>query len=550
MRTLLQLCHARAIVVVLAATLTGCSRPVAPDLVLLNGAVITGDASRPTAEAVAISGERIVAVGSSAEVSALASSATRRIDVQGRTVVAGLNDAHAHFSIDPQGARLAFEALDPAWDTVRTGIARAAAQESRGTWITASVGPSVVLDPAITRDALDRVAPAHPVILRAYYGHGYVLNSAALRDLVVNDETPDPLGGYFERTKGSRRINGRAWEYAAWNLDRLLGERASDADVIAALQATAREAAGFGITSMQVMSNAVRITRFVELLVNADLPIRVRATPFALTEVGRRHRSETRQAPWLIYPTSQVTVGGVKWVIDGTPYERGAALRHDYADRPGWRGAANFSDAEVEVIVREAAGLDQPLMLHVAGDASAEAVIATLERLAAAGQGPARRVRLEHGDGVVGDLIPRAKALGLIVVQNPSHFTDVPLFHARWGLGMQPLRSLIDGGVHVALGSDGPMNPFLNMMLATVHPSNPAEAITRAQALDAYTRGAAFAEHEENWKGTIAVGRAADLAVLSHDILSVPPPELPKTHSVLTIVAGKVVHDPGGMHTR
>ncbi len=108
---------------------------------------------------------------------------------------------------------------------------------------------------------------------------------------------------------------------------------------------------------------------------------------------------------------------------------------------------------------------------------------------------------------------------------------------------MQPLRSLIEAGIPVALASDGPLNPFLNIMLATIHPYNPKEAVTREQAVRAYTFGPAFAEFAEHEKGTIAEGRWADLAVLSQDIFVAPLPEIPKTNSVLTIVGGKIVHD-------
>jgi hypothetical protein len=107
----------------------------------------------------------------------------------------------------------------------------------------------------------------------------------------------------------------------------------------------------------------------------------------------------------------------------------------------------------------------------------------------------------------------------------------------------QPLRSLLDAGIPVALGSDGPMNPYLNIMLASIDPDRPKEAMTREQAVIAYTLTSAYAEFREKDKGTLEPNKLADLAVLSQDIFSVPPPDLQKTTSVLTIVGGKVVYD-------
>ena len=139
----------------------------------------------------------------------------------------------------------------------------------------------------------------------------------------------------------------------------------------------------------------------------------------------------------------------------------------------------------------------------------------------------------------------RARNLGVIVVLNPAHFLPPDMIYARYSPQTKffPFRSLIEAGIPVALGSDGPMNPFLNIMLATIHPSRPTEAITREQAVRAYTYGSAFAEFAENEKGTIAKGRLADLVVLSQDIFVAPVPGLPNTRSVLTIVGGKIVYD-------
>lgn len=158
-----------------------------------------------------------------------------------------------------------------------------------------------------------------------------------------------------------------------------------------------------------------------------------------------------------------------------------------------------------------------------------------------------RRVRFEHGDGLTPDLIQRAKEMGVVVVQNPTHLAVVRMFPDLSGrfekIKAQPLRSLLAAGIPVALGSDGPMNPYLNIMLASVHPNRPSEAITREQAVIAYTLTAAYAEFAEKDKGSLETGKLADLAVLSQDIFTVDPSELLKTESVLTIVGGKIVYD-------
>ncbi|TGD81535.1 amidohydrolase [Hymenobacter wooponensis] len=511
------------------------------DIVLLNGQLFTSDATRPTAQALAIRGERIVAVGTTAEVSKLVGPNTRRIDVQGRTVTPGFNDAHNHFSPEPAGVHLTFKTMEPTWEETTQALSSAVQQAPAGTWVFGSVGATVVLNEQVTRAALDQLAPRHPVLLRAYYGHGYIANSLGLAKLTIQEQQPDPLGGHFEHTS-SGQLNGRFWEYAQWQPSRTLAAQVPDSTVIRGLRQMAAEAVRMGITSVQLFS-FMPFARFVRVLGQANLPIRVRAIPFSPTTPQQRDLSEARQLPPPAAPNAKVKASGIKWVLDGTPYERGAALRQPYQDRPGWTGKLNFSEAEVARMVQESLDLHQQLLVHCAGDQSAAVVLQALERNGPAASWPARRVRIEHGDGVVADLLPRAKKLGVVVVQNPIHFSEPALFHQRWGTGMQPMRSFLTAGVPLALGSDGPLNPFLNIMLASLAPSNPAEALTRPQAVQAYTYGSAFAEFAERDKGRLAVGQLADVAVLSQDIFAVPPPALPATTSILTIMGGQIVYD-------
>jgi hypothetical protein len=194
-------------------------------------------------------------------------------------------------------------------------------------------------------------------------------------------------------------------------------------------------------------------------------------------------------------------------------------------------------------MLKESLDFKQQLLVHAVGDQTIHMVFDAMEKYDAKVDWNSKRVRIEHGDGVIDELIPRARKLGVVVVQNPTHFSEPELFRQRWGTKMFPLRSLIEAGIPVAIGSDGPMNPFLNIMLAAIHPYNPKEAITREQAVRAYTYGSAFAESAEVEKGTIARDKLADLVVLSQDIFAVPVPELPKTNSLLTIVGGKIVYE-------
>ena len=540
-----------------ALALAGCARGGGgpPDLILTDGRIFTADAGRPWAEALAIRGTRIVAVGTTDSLRRLAGPRTRMRDVGGRTVIPGLNDAHAHPGPELRGTKLAATTGDGSLLEVARSLAAAARLRPRGTWLFATVGDRVLDDPRANRFLLDSIVPDDPVVLESWSGHAAILNSATLGALGIGHDTPDPLGGHYGRVPGSGGgggggggvLDGRMTEYAWWSARRRLVSSVPDSASRADFRRYAAAAARFGITTVQDMNTALTTARAVALLRAADVPIRWRVIRFPMTRPEGRDLADTRTTA--ADHGGRLDVSGTKYILDGTPVERGAAMRRPYADRQGWRGELDFPPETLQTIIREALVSRDQLMVHAVGDSAIAMLLRSLAAAAPESTWRALRPRIEHGDFLAPDLLPLARRLGVVVVQNPVHFSIAELMHRRLATDVaaaaQPLRSLLAAGLPIALGSDGPMNPYLNIMFAVTHPVNPAEALSREQAVLAYTRGSAYAELAERETGTLAPGMLADLAVLSQDIFTVPLGELPKTESVLTLVGGKAVYDAG-----
>jgi predicted amidohydrolase YtcJ len=525
-----------------AAGPTTPSPPPQAILVLSGGKVFTGDAARPWAEAIALRGDRILAVGGAAFVDAEAGPRARRVALGGRVVIPGINDAHLHLGPEA-GARIDTEGMDPRLDDVLKAVASAAQKQPAGTWLSGSIANAVLEDRSATRAMLDGVAPLHPVFLRAWTGHGVLINSAAIRALGLSEEEPDPPGGTYGRVPGTRKVSGMAQEYAGFALMRRLSAALPEAESLEALREFGRSAARLGITSVQNMSVSVPAETLARLLPVARVPVRVRIFRFPLRGIGEAAPG----APTDVHPGKLVTISGTKWILDGTPVERLAAMREPYVDRPGWKGGLDFDEAAVRSFLREARVRRDPIALHAVGDRTIDVVLAQMEQEGGEAVWRSLRPRIEHGDGLLPDHFDRVRRFGIVVVQNPSHFTLDKLIvqglGARRAALYMPLQSLLKAGIPVAFGSDGPLNPYLNILFAVTHPANPPEALTREQAVTAYTRGAAYAEFAETQKGTLAPGMVADLAVLSQDIFTVPLGDLPKTESVLTILGGEITYD-------
>jgi hypothetical protein len=404
-------------------------------------------------------------------------------------------------------------------------LSRGNATAAGGTTLTSEL-PLPLVDAGVTRDDLDAISSTRPIRVGVFGGHSAILNTPALRAWGIEEDAGDPPGGWYGRAGG--RLNGWLYEHAYWVPQIRFASQASDEELLAAIRAFEDEGLRYGITSVQTMA-IIPPERLESILASASPRLRWRIIDF-------------RMAPYDGTPGRFP----VKYVLDGTPIERSAAMREPYADAPAARGEINYPLADIEAMVRDAARGERQLLVHAVGDRTVAALLDAMERIPA--DWPALRVRLEHGDMSAPDLAARTRKLGVVLVQNPAHFTIAEVMHARFGARTaqaQPARSLVENGSRFALGSDGPLNPYLNMFFAAIHPTNPNESLTVEQSLRAYTTGAAWAELAEGRKGVLAPGMLADLAVLSQDIFAVPPPELPKTASVMTLVGGRVVWSDG-----
>ncbi len=534
------------VALVLSVAAAGCGGN-APDTILINGKVFTANPMQPWAQAVAIRGDRVVGTADTATIAAMAGPSTRTIDVGGRTIIPGINDAHTHISLTPPVDRLSLP-FNPTIDQIADAIRAQIKTTPAGRLIEGEFGDQAWEHPSFTRAWLDAIAPEHPVWLAAFTGHGTLLNSKALVLAGIDERTPPFEGGVMGRD-ASGRLNGRLDEYAESFARRQRAHRTDQAELVRIYRHYAADARAFGITSTQLLGDYLAAADASKALVASDTAMRWRYFRLPIVANGETLDSKPPIPP---QPSPTVNMRGMKWILDGTPIERLAFMRQPYSDAPGNSGRLNLPAARIDQFVGWAYGTEDPLTVHAFGDGAIEAYVAAIERGGPPDVWKQKRPRIEHGDMLAPDLIPRVKAMGMLVVQNPTHFTFPEIFLARYGkerlAWMQPMKSLLDAGIPVAIGSDGPMNPFLNIMAATTHPTNPREALTREQAVSAYTAGSAFAEFKEKEKGQLVVGKLADLAVLSADVFTVPVEQMEAIRSVMTMLGGRIVFETGIIH--
>ncbi|MHB1293620.1 MAG: amidohydrolase [Anaerolineae bacterium] len=526
------------------------------DLILHGGALRTMDGACPMAEAVAIEGGRIVAVGRDDAVLALAGAGTERVNLEGRTVLPGLEDAHVHFcgyGLSLQRLDLSEAAsLEDALARVRTAVASLA----QGSWLQGggwnhNVWP-VKEQPS--RYDLDAVAPDVPVALLSKDWHALWVNSAALRAAGICAGMPDPAGGRILRDVQGEP-NGILVEGAQELITARVPEPGPDAMRRAAKRAMA-EAARLGLTGVHAPEGPEAMAAMMSLDAEQALTLRVwHHLPLGQLDSAVALGLRTG------FGNDWLRIGHVKMFADGALGSATAEMLEPYDGRPGAYGVVATETEALYEAVRKAAGAGLASAIHAIGDAANRRVLDVFERVAREGLGRGLRQRIEHVQLLAPEDLARLAQLGVIASMQPIHATqDMDMADRQWGARCRyayAWGSLLRSGARLAFGTDCPiesLNPLPNLYAAVTRrradnrPAAgwyPEERVPLQDALYAYTMGSAYAAGQEHNRGSLTPGKLADVVVLSRAIYEEEPEALLETQVDITIVGGRVVYRRG-----
>ncbi|MEW6212236.1 MAG: amidohydrolase [Acidobacteriota bacterium] len=531
------------------------------DAVFINGNIYTVNDRAPRAEAIAVKQGKIIFVGSNRDVKAYQGRETRVVDLHGNTVVPGLTDAHYHLAgVGQREMTLNLEgttSLEAFLAKVKERVDRAKA----GEWITGRGWIETFWKPPVfpTRWDLDKIAPANPVYLTRADGHGSVANSAAIRIAKVDRNTPSPFGGEIMKDKSTGEPSGMF-------LDRAQGliaahvPRETRADLEQAIYLGAKRSVEFGWCQIQNAGNSYSEIELIQKLYSEG-KIKLR-----IYNAVRGPSADTarllREGPILGAFDNRFTVRTIKVAIDGALGSKGAALLEPYNDHDT-SGFLTQKEEQVLPMLVDALKRGIQIETHAIGDRANRVILDWYEKAFSAVPASERKIgdprwRVEHAQILNPVDIPRFARLGVIPSMQPSHaIGDLHFAPSRIGIprlaGAYAWQSLIRSGCIIAGGSDAPVErgePMIEFYAAVARRDqrgfsgegwHPEEKATREQALRMFTIWAAYAAFEENLKGSIEVGKLADLTVLSADIMKIPEAQILKTRCVMTVIGGEVV---------
>jgi len=584
--------------------LAGCAAPEAADLILTNGRVYTLDEAQPWAEAVAIRGERILAVGSNGDVRRYTGSATETIDLHGAFALPGFNDAHVH--IDATGALLTGANLLDVHEPVAfvERIAGAASRLPDGSWITrgdwgayeqwaagstgregtAQGGAAGPFTP--DRSLIDSVTPDHPVLVNRFDGSMYLANSLALELAGIDETTRAPAGGAIDRD-ASGRLTGILRGRAVALVRRVIPPTPFETR-LAQVRAVMEEARTGGVTTMQDLTTAPQLEAYRELQRRGELTVRINLRPQLgeVEHVAALGITGGLGDDWLRFV-------GLKAWVDGIMGSSGAMFFEPYDHDPtnkglvrtvmlpeGREGAAlsmtandhytDFPPGNFERLLELAVPTKIAPHVHAIGDLGTRILLDVYDKVLDEHDlvDSDHRWRVIHAQVVHPDDFARFGALNLVAEVNPYHISDdMRWMEERIGSerceGAYAFRTLKDSGAVLIFGSDSPgtnaaryyLSPVYGLYAAVTRQTlsgEPAEGwfpeqrLSIEEAIEAYTKGPAWAAFEEDIKGTLTPGKLADIAVFDRDLIDVgrnDPARLLDAKVLYTIVGGRVVYE-------
>jgi predicted amidohydrolase YtcJ len=539
------------------------------DLILYNGNVATMDSAQPKAQAVAVTGDRIVAVGSDEAIQELASDATQQIDLDGKFLMPGFIEGHAHFLRLGESRMMLDLTKAKSWDEIVEQVRIATLTTPPGKWIVGrgwhqskwESAPEGNVEGYPTHQALSEITQSNPVLLTHASGHMDFANAYAMRLAGVKEGTENPKGGTILRdTSGEatgvfrERASSLIWN-AKYNDESATGTIADQKDyLMRAAVLASQDCISKGITSFHDAGVPFGQIEFLKPLAGEEVKPRLWVMVRDSNQNIMLNMKKTRTVG---ANNNHFTVRAIKRSIDGALGAHGAWLLAPYEDLPMSRGLNTSSVESVEATAELAIKHDCQLCVHAIGDRANREVLDIFERrFASSPSEKSRRWRIEHAQHLSPDDIPRFEKLGVIASMQAVHCTSDAIFvpkrlgQRRSKEGAYVWKSLLESGAIVTNGTDAPVEDVdpipsffatVTRQLAPGVTFFPEQCLTRQEALETYTINNAKAAFEEDIKGSITVGKLADLVVLSNDLLTCPDEEILKTKVLRTIIGGKTV---------
>jgi len=563
-------------VVALGVSVAGQTAPqVAPaDLVLRGGRIITLDDGTPAAQALAARNGAIVFVGSNADVAKFVAPSTRVINLLGQTAIPGFIEGHGHFTGVGENKINLDLMKTKSWQEIVTQVSLAVEKAKPGQWIIGrgwhqekwSAVPEPNIEGFPTHASLDKVSPNNPVILTHASGHASFVNAKALELSNITKDTPNPNGGEVLKDKNGQPT-GLLRETASRLVRRGVGEPTptpaeAESKARRVLELADKEVISKGITSFQDAGSTFEVITRVRRMIDAG-KMHVR-----LWMMAREYDLKALVANRVIgYGNNMLTLRAIKITGDGALGSRGAWLLEPYSDLP--EGSVPPGTSRVGLPTTPVEDMRQraqiaidagyQMCIHAIGDRANREVLNVYEEAFKKNNrnGKDLRWRIEHAQHINGADIPRFGQLGVIAAMQGIHCTsDAPWVEPRLGAkraeeGAYVWQKLMKSGAVVTNGTDAPVedvDPIASYYASVTRKDKDGKVfygdqkMSRIEALRSYTLMNAFAAFEEDIKGSLSLGKLADITVLTKDITTVPEEEIRTAKVSYTIVGGRVVY--------